>query len=1046
MTIDPSLPNGQDIPLDPAMPDDPYEVYTPQHRTLIRRWFDWLLPRKGWVFALALVWLVAGIATFLNLKRDLFPDLTLPSLSLLIQSPGRAASELELTVAQPVEQAVGGLPGVKRVITTVQAEVVQVVVAFEGDTDPWRARQLVAERLSGVIGNFPAGTRPPLMSSAAGRLQEIQEIVLEGPSIDPMRLRDHTEKVLVPRLQAVRGVARVERLGGEERQLQVTLDPERMRLQGVSLDQVADAMNGSAQDTAAGIMEIQDKGWFMTVGSLAATPEEIRHLPLKTHRGMVQLGDVADVREGPAFRRGLARHEGHEDVSLRVVKQPTADVLSTAIEVRKALDELRKGLPEGMSLTLMYDQGNLVTHALNGVTVALLLGGIFVALVLILLLGNFRAALLVIVTLPLATFGAAIPLQAMGMGLNAMTLGGLAISVGLLVDAAVIMVENLAHRLHQHRDHIEPRRVALTRAAAEVGVPILTAVLVILAVFIPLLAIGGLAGRLYAPLAVAVASAMTLSLILSFTLVPALVERFLPPGTSLEEPRFVVAIKRFYKPRLEWAMRHGAIVRGLALGLTIPSIWLAVNLGSNFLPKLDEGALMLNSRLPAETSLAAVDEANIQLEQKLAKVSGVASVYRRTGRGELTEDPMPHTISDVLVILDGKRNTKAVERDVAEAIEDLPYPIELTTPMQMRISEGIGGTPADLQVKLFNPDLDALQAKLPEIQEMLSKVEGVASVSPDGGGPLPKWRIVPDEDALRRLNVPRTLVAQTLKASLQGLETETRFDGPQRIERILRFPNDGRVSPEKLKRLPIVLEDGRIVELGQVTRFDETVTPSLIRREATQRRLAVNLRTKGDLGGTATRVEKAMAAMELPKGTVVKIGGQIEEARETQKRLRVAIAVALALVVGLLYMALGRWREVLVVTATLPDAFAGGLFALWLAGETWNISSIVGMIGLFGVAVQNSLVLIIQAKHLMAEGMPFAEAIREASIGRVRPKLMTAGAAILGLMPMLFGIGGSELERPLAIVMVGGLVTSTLFTLLALPSFYAWVGKPKEAP
>jgi cobalt-zinc-cadmium resistance protein CzcA len=813
----------------------------------------------------------------------------------------------------------------------------------------------------------------------------------------------------------------------------------------VSLDQVAEAMKGSAQDTAAGVMEIQDKGWFMTVGSLAATPEEIRHLPLKTHRGTVQLGDVADVREGPAFRRGLARHQGHEDVSLRVVKQPTSDVLGTAIEVRKALDELRQGLPEGMSLTLMYDQGQLVTHALNGVTAALLLGGFFVALVLILLLGSFRGALLVIVTLPLATFGAAIPLHAMGMGLNAMTLGGLAISVGLLVDAAVIMVENLAHRLHQHQEHIEPRRVALTRAAAEVGVPILTAVLVILAVFIPLLAIGGLAGRLYAPLAVAVASAMTLSLILSFTLVPALVERFLPPGSSLEEPRFVLAIKRFYKPCLEWAMRHGATVQVIALGITIPSIGLAFSLGSNFLPKLDEGALMLNSRLPAETSLASVDEANIQLEEKLAKVSGVASVYRRTGRAELTEDPMPHTISDVLVVLDGKRPAKAVEQDVAETIEDLPYPIELTTPMQMRISEGIGGTPADLQVKLFHPDLDALQAKLPEIQERLSKVEGVASVSPDGGGPLPKWRIVPDEDALRRLDVPRTLVAQTLKASLQGLETETRFDGPQRVERILRFPNDGRVSPEKLKRLPIVLEDGRIVELGQVTRFDETVTPSLIRREAAQRRLAVNIRTKGDLGGTASRVEKAMAAMELPKGTVVKIGGQIEEARETERRLSMAIAVALVLVVGLLYLALGRWREVLAVVATLPNAFAGGLIALWLAGETWNISSIVGVIGLFGVAVQNSLVLISQAKHLMAEGMPFLEAIQEASIGRVRPKLMTAGSAILGLMPMLFGIGGSELERPLAIVMVGGLITSTLFTLLALPSFYAWIGQPKEA-
>lgn len=1039
---EPNLPNEPEVPLDPAMQHDPYAVYTPQHRSPIRRWFDWLLPRKGWVFGLAILWGVASLATFLSLKRDLFPDLTLPSLSLLIQSPGRSASELELTVAQPVEQAVGGLPGVKRVISTVQPEVVQVVIAFEGDMDPWRARQLVAERLSSVIGNFPAGTQPPLVSSASGRLQEIQEIVLEGPSVDPMKLRDYTEKVLVPRLQAVPGVARVERLGGEERQLQVTINPDQMRLQGVSLDQVAQAMKGSALDTATGIMEIRDKGWFMSAGTQAASPEAVRHLPLQTARGMIQLGDIADVREGPGFRRGLARHQGHEDVSLRVVKQPTADTLSTTQGVRLALDELRKGLPEGTELTLMYDQGNLVNHALRGVTIALLLGGFFVALVLILLLGSLRGALLVIVVLPLATFGAAIPLKAAGLGLNAMTLGGLAISVGLLVDAAVIMVENLAHRLHQHRDHIEPRRVALTRAAAEVGVPILTAVLVILAVFIPLLAIGGVAGRLYAPLAVAVASAMTLSLVLSFTLVPALVERFLPPGLALDEPRFVLAIKAFYKPKLEWAMRRSGLVQIISLGITIPSVWLALTLGSNFLPKLDEGALMLSSRLPSETSLEAVDAANLQMELKLQKVPGVASVYRRTGRAELTEDPMPHTASDVLVVLDGTKDSKAVEAEVSKAVEDLPYPVEITTPMQMRISEGLGGTPADLQVKLFNPDLDALQAQLPEIQERLSKVEGVASVSPDAGGPMPSWRIVPDDDALRRLDVPRTLVAETLAAALQGLPTEARFDGPQRIERIVRFPNDGRVSPETLKRLPIVLEGGRIVELGQVTRFEETSTPSLIRRESAQRRLALNIRTTGDLGGTANRVEAAMAQIQLPKGTVVKIGGQIEQARETQKRLGVAIAAALTLVAVLLYLALGRWREVMVVVTTLPSAFAGGLFSLWLAGETWNISSIVGLIGLFGVAVQNSLVLITQTKDLLAAGTPFDQAIREASLGRVRPKLMTAGSAILGLMPMLFGIGGSELERPLAIVMVGGLVTSTLFTLLVLPSFYAWMARP----
>lgn len=1025
-------------------PNGPTKVYTPQHRTLIRRWFDWMLPRKGWVFALAMVWGVAGLASFSTLKRDLFPDLSLPSLNLLIQSPGRAATELELTVAQPVEQAIGGLPGVKRVVSTVQAEVVQVVVSFESDTDPWRARQLVAERLAGIVGNFPEGTRAPLVSSAAGRLQEIMEIVLEGPSTDPMKLRDHAEKVIIPRLQAVPGVARVERLGGEERQLQVIVQPERMRLQGVSLTQILEAMDGTNQDSAAGVMEIQDKGWFITVGSLAAHPEAVKKLRLKTPRGTILLGDVAEVREGAGFRRGLARHQGHEDVSLRVVRQPTAETLTVSRETRKALGELRQSLPEGMELTLMYDQGNLVTHALNGVTLALLLGGLFVAIVLVLLLGNLRAALIVIAVLPLATLGAAIPLNLAGMGLNAMTLGGLAIAVGLLVDAAVIMVENLAHRLHEHRDHIEPRRVALTRAAAEVGVPILTAVLVILAVFIPLLAIGGLAGRLYAPLAVAIATAMTLSLILSFSLVPALVERFLPPGSQLEEPKPVKAIKAIYRPGLDWAMKHGVLVQVLFLGLTIPSLWLALNLGSNFLPTLDEGALLLNSILPAETSLAAVDEANFQLEQKLVKLPGVSSVYRRTGRSELTEDPMPHTISDVLVVLDGSMRTPELQKEVAEIAEGLPYPVELTTPMQMRIAEGIGGTPADIQVKLFHPDLAAIQGQLAAIQELLAKGPGVASITPEGAGSLPKWTVVPDEDALRRLDVPRPLIVKTLKTALQGLDTTPRFDGPQRIERIVRFPDDGRTSPETLKRLPLVLDDGRVVELGQVAHFEEASTPSLIRREAAQRRLALNVRTTGDLGGTADRLEKALKSLTLPKGTVVKLGGKIEDARETQKRMMVAIGAALALVIGLLYLALGRWREVLVVVLTLPNAFAGGLIALWLAGETWNISSIVGVIGLFGVAVQNSLVLITQAKHLIAAGMPFDQAIKEASLGRVRPKLMTAGSAILGLMPMLLGIGGSELERPLAIVMVGGLITSTLFTLLALPSFYAWMVKPKE--
>ncbi|MBI3131776.1 MAG: efflux RND transporter permease subunit [Acidobacteria bacterium] len=1019
------------------------EPRQPEHRSPIRRWFDWLLPRKGWVFALATVWGVAGLLTFTTLRRDLFPDLALPSVQLLIQSPGRAASELELSVAQPVEQALAGLPGVKRLNTILQSGLVQVIIAFEADQDPWRSRQLVAEKLASVVNDFPPGTQAPLMTSAAGRLQEIQEIVLEGPDVDPMRLRDHAVKVLVPRLQSVSGVARVELLGGEDRQLQVSIVPERMRLAGVSLAQILEALEGSHQDTGAGILEIRDKAWFFTVANLAASPEQVRRLSLHTAHGLIALGDVAEIREAPGFRQGLARYQGHEVVSMRVVKQPTAETLATSRAVRAAMPDLQRSLPAGMSLNLFYDQGDFVQHALGGVTQALLIGGFFVALVLVLLLGSLRGALIVIVLLPLATFGAAIPLKAMGLGLNAMTLGGLAIAVGLLVDAGVIMVENLAHRLHAHQDHVEPREVALTRAAAEVAMPILIAVLVILAVFIPLLAIGGVAGKLYAPLAVAVASAMTLSLILSFTLVPVLVARFLPPGASLEEPGFLASLKRLYRPALDWAMRHGAWVRVVALGLTVPSLWLAMRLGSDFLPSLNEGALILNSIFPAETSLQAVDEGNLMMERELSKVPGVAAHYRRTGRGEITEDPMPHYASDILVVTQKGVDPKSLEHELSELAERMPFALELTTPMGMKIAEGIGGTPADLQVKFFNPDLDALTAQQPEIQKALSRIPGVASVTADTGGLLAKWEVLPDDDALRRLDVPRTLILQTVQAALQGIPLAPRFEGPQRIERMVRFPSDGRVTVETLKRLPLVVEQGKIIELGQVASIQERTTASMIRREAGQRRLGFNLRTTGDLGGTARRVEAALAALKLPQGTTTGLGGKIEEARETQSRLLVAIGAALALVVGLLYLALGRWREVAVVLATLPDAFVGGLIALWIAGETWNVSSIVGMIGLFGVAVQNSLVLITQTKQLLATGMPFDESLREASLGRVRPKLMTAGAAILGLAPMLFGFGGSELERPLAIVMVGGLVTSTLFTLLALPSFYAWVGRPE---
>jgi cobalt-zinc-cadmium resistance protein CzcA len=1012
----------------------------------LERIFAAILARPGWVVALSLAWALVGAFVFASLPRDLFPSLALPTLQLLVQNPGQTPPELELTVTQPIEQAMIGLPGVRRVTSSTQAGVVQVVVAFEGGTDPWRSRQLVAEKLAALAGQLPPGTTAPLVTSAAGRLQEIQELVLQGPAVDPLVLRDHAVKTLVPRLQSVPGVARVELLGGEGRQLQISVSPEKMRLTGVSLEQIVEAVAGSEKDAAAGILEIHDKQWYVTVASQAASPEQVRLLPVHTARGVVALADLAEIREAPEFRQGLARFRGFEAVSMRVVKQPAAETLATAQRVAELLPELRRSLPAGMSLELFYDQGELVEHALGGVTQALLVGAVFVALVLVFLLGSVRGAAIVIVLLPLALLGSAVPLAFLGLGLNAMTLGGLAIAVGLLVDAGVIMVENLAHRLKGGEAEHRPRRMVIAAAAGEVAVPIATAVLVILAVFIPLLAVGGVAGKLYAPLAVAVASAMTLSLVLSFTLVPALVDRLLPPGVSLEEPRLLKAVKRLYRPLLDRALRHGGLVQLLALALAVPAFVLAFRLGTDFLPALDEGALMAQTSLSSDASLSAIDEANRQFEQAVGEVPGVKASYRRTGRGEVTEDPMPPYLSDVLIVLDQGADARRIERELAEIGERLPFAVELTTPMNMRISEGIGGTPADIQVELFHPDLAALLAKVPSLQQRLSKVPGVTSVTPDTGAPLPRWRVIPQDDALRRLDVPRQALLQTVRAALQGIELPPRSDGAQTVERVVRFPSDGRLTAEKIKRLPIVVEEGKIVEVGQVSAFVEEMVPSMIKRKNGQRRLGLNVRTAGDLGGTARRIEQTLAGIDLPRGTSIALSGKIEEARETQSRLGIACTVALSLVALLLFLALGRFREVAIVVGTLPVAFAGGLYALWLAGETWNASSIVGMIGLFGVAVQNSLVLISQIRGFRQQGLPLRDAVREASLGRVRPKLMTAGAAILGLFPMLLGFGGSELERPLAVVMVGGLVTSTLFTLLVLPSVYSRFGIGRQRP
>lgn len=1005
---------------------------------------------------LALAAALLGVWAFRDLRRDVFPDLSAPIFNVIVQDASMGAEELETAIAIPMESALSGLPGARRIRSRSQLGVSQITIEFEPDADYFRSRQLVSERVSDAARQLPPSSEPPLLSSLTGRLNEIMELTLEAEpgAVDLMTLRDLAELEVQTRLLAVPGVAAVEKLGGYLRQLQVQLDPDRMVARGVTLDDVLHALDGASANAAGGIVTRGPMEWTVRAVGRVESAAEVGAVVVAVRGDTpVLLSEVADVREAPAVRRGIAHRLAGEIVSCRVVKQFGADTLEVAGGVHAALDEIRRGLPEGVALRVAYDQSDLVRSSLSGVGRAVLAGAGFVVLVLLLLIGNLRAALLVTLTLPLSVAIAGLLLRSAGLGLNTMTLGGLAIAVGLLVDASIIVVENVLHRLRPAATPAE-RKTSAVEAAVEVGRPIAFATAIVIAVFLPLLGMSGIEGRMYAPLAGAVIASMLAALALALTLTPAAAALALRPPPA-HRPDKVWVIRRLegaYRIALAACMRHAGWVRVLSLGLTLPALALALHIGSDFMPELDEGALLLQTVLPAEASLDQVDRSNHRVEDVLREFPEVVDVVRRTGRSERTEDPMPHTVSDVLVVLRPERDRSLTEIADAmrERLRDVPgVNVLFTTPLGMRIDEGLGGTPADLSVRVFGPDLEELARLAEQARQVAALVAGVTDLRVEQTSGLPQLRIVLDRPALARAGLTPGDVMRTVRVGLVGEEVGEVWRGRRRFDLVVLLPEDRRGDVRAIENLLIHRHDGTRIPLSQVARIEQTFGPGAIRREAGSRRVAVEASVEGrDLGGTAAELREVLAReLELPPGYYVEVGGRVESQARATRSLFVAVAVALLVVLLLLYLALGSVTETLVILASLPDAFVGGILALWIAGETWNVSSLVGLIGLFGIAVQNGLVLITQTRALVATGKPFEEALREACVGRLRPKLMTAATAILGLMPLLvLSLHGTEIERPLAIVMVGGLVTSTLFTLLALPTFYSLVQRLRARP
>jgi heavy metal efflux system protein len=988
---------------------------------------------------------VIGAFWLQDLPRDVFPDLAAPVFNVITQNAAMGPEELETAIAIPLETALAGLPDVRRVRSNSQLGVAQVTIEFDPNADYYRSRQFVAERVAQVGGQLPVGTDPPLISSLTGRLNEIFEFTLEAEpgAADLMALRDLAEFEVNNRLLAVPGVATVERLGGYLRQFQVRLDPERMSAQRISLDDVRHAVEESNVNASGGIVAQGSIEWTVRALGRAHTVEDLRRTVV-TVRGDVPvlLGDVADIREAAAVRRGVAHRLKGEVVSARIIKQFGADTVHVAAGIRQAIEDIRRALPKGVELRTVYDQSQLVNSALGGVGRAVMLGGVFVVFVILLLLGNMRAALVVTLTIPLSIALAGLLLRPLGVGVNTMTLGGLAIAVGLLVDAAIIMVENILHRLSGAAGRRERRERAVS-AAVEVARPIAFATFIVIVVFLPLFGMSGIEGRMYQPLAAAVIAAMVTALVLALTLVPIAAAVILrPPRSGANEDVVLLRkIKQWYAPLLDRCLRHPRLVALVTLLVAVPAIALGLRVGSDFMPQLDEGAFLLQTVLPAEAALDEVDRLNHRVEDILRTIPEVEDVVRRTGRAERTEDPMPHTLSDVLVVFkpDRTRALEDLETEMREKLEGVPgVAVLFTTPLGMRIDEGLGGTPADISVRIFGPDLDELARLAEQAETLIRGVDGLTDLRAEQLTGLPQLQISVNREATARVGLAPGDVIRAVRIGLVGEEGAQIWIGQRRFDLVLRLRDDRRDTFEAIRTLLIDGHDGTRIPLGQLAEVTPTFGPAAIRREAGTRRIAVEGTVSGrDLGSTASDIRRILTEqLKLPSGYFLDLGGRVESHARASRALTLAIAAALFGVFVLLLVALGSAVEAGLILATVPIAFVGGILALLIARETWNVSSLVGLIGLFGIAVQNSLVLLTQTRGLLAEGRSLPEAVREASIGRVRPKLMTAGTATLGLLPMLvLNLHGTEIERPLALVMIGGLMTSTLFTLLVLPTF-----------
>ncbi len=1001
------------------------------------------------LFVLLLMLFVAGVGgyAYQGLPIDAFPDVASAQVKIIMKAPGMTPEEIESRIAVPIEVEMLGIPKTKILRSVTKYGLVDITIDFEDGTDIYWARQQVSERLGGLTGSLPLGISGG-MAPITTPLGEMYMFTVEAEGMTLAERRSLLDWVIRPVLRTVPGVADVNSLGGVVRAFEVVTDQVRMAAGGVTMAQLREAIAANNRNDGAGRLGEGDEVLLVRSEGSITSLDDLRSVVVTMKDGSpVHVGDLAEVKIGTVTRYGVVTQSGKgEAVQGLVLGLAGANAQNVVEGVRKKLEELKPTLPPGVKINTFYDRASLVSKAVGAISSALIEATVLVIVLLGLFLGNLRAALTVALVLPLAALITFIMMRAFGMSANLMSLGGLAIAIGMLVDAAVVVVENIVQRLATDPTAGKlPRLHTIYRAVREVAVPVTAGILIIITVFLPLLTLQDLEGKFFVPVALTIVFALTGSLLLSLTVIPVLAS-YLLREVRHEDPWLPRKLLALYEPALAWGMRRQHFVAIAAVAMLAVAGVIYTQVGKTFMPTMDEGDLIVGiEKLPSislEQSAALDLKIHRAIMQAIPEVTGIVA---RAGSDEIGLDPMGLNQTDTYLLLKPQgewrmKSKEALMDEVRKVLDPMPgIEYSFTQPIEMRVSEMIIGVRGDLAVKIFGPDLDKLNEYAKQVEALLKTVPGnldVYTVQNDG---VQYLRVVVDRLQAGRLGLSVEEIQDALRTQIEGQQAGIVIEGNRRTPIVLRGTEAIRMSPADFGAMRITSKDGNTIPLTSVARLERAEGPVKIDREMGSRYSVVIANVGGrDLVGF---VEEARALvtqkLPLPTGYRISWGGQFENQQRAAARLAIVVPVAPALIFVLLFSTFRSVRQALLILSNIPFALVGGIVALWVTGEYLSVPASVGFIALLGITVLNGVVLVSYFNQLQSEGMKLSEVVVQGAKRRLRPVLMTASITAFGLIPLLFATGpGSEIQRPLAIVVIGGLITATALTLILIPILY----------